>query len=110
MKILKENNIQFLHDAALFKDLKLPSGGIGRYDFILLDNQYHPYRLIEYDGEQHYSAKEFFGGTEGLKKLQLNDKIKNDYAKQHNLPLIRIPYTEKNITINTILDDIYLVQ
>ena len=108
-KILKEHNIKYLHDYALFKDLKLPSGGIGRYDFILLNNNSHPYRLIEYDGEQHYHAKTFFGGEEGLEKLQLNDKVKNEYAKTHNLPLIRIPYTEKEITIELLLSDMYLI-
>ena len=50
-KLLKENNINYLYDYALFKDLYLSSGGIGRYDFILLDKDYTPYRLIEYDGE-----------------------------------------------------------
>lgn len=109
-KILKENNIKYLHDYALFKDLKLPSGGIGRYDFILLDNTYHPYRLIEYDGEQHFKITSgYFNGEEGLKIRQQNDKIKNEYAKLHNLPLVRIPFTEKNITIDTLLGDTYLI-
>jgi len=49
--LLKKHNIKYLYDYALFKDLILPTGGIGRYDFILLDKDYHPYRLIEYDGE-----------------------------------------------------------
>lgn len=109
-KILKENNIKYLHDYALFKDLILPSGGIGRYDFILLDNNFHPYRLIEYDGEQHYKPKEFFGGQAGLEKLQLNDKTKNKYAKEHNLPLVRIPYTIKNITLDMLLNDDFLTK
>ena len=109
-KILKENNIKYLHDYALFKDLKLPSGGIGRYDFILLDNKYHPYRLIEYDGEQHSKiVNGYFNGEEGLKIRQQNDKIKNEYAKLHNLPLVRIPYTIKEITLEMLLEDEYLV-
>ena len=109
MQILKENNIKYLYDCTFFKDLKLPSGGIGRYDFILLDDNFHPYRLIEYDGEQHYRAVEYFGGEEQFKKLQENDKVKNEYAKRHNLPLIRIPYTEENITLELLLSDKYLV-
>lgn len=107
--ILKENNIKFLYNNALFKDLKLPSGGTGRYDFILLDEKYHPYRLIEYDGEQHFHAVEYFGGEEEFKKLQKNDKVKNEYAKIRNLPLVRIPYTEDNITLELLLSDKYLV-
>ena len=107
--ILKEHNIKYLYDYALFKDLQLPSGGIGRYDFILLDKDYTPYRLIEYDGEQHFKPREFFGGQEEFKKRQLNDKTKNEYAIKKHLPLVRIPYTENNITINTILGDKYLI-
>lgn len=107
-QLLKDNNIAYLHDYALFKDLKLPTGGIGRYDFILLDSNFHPYRLIEYDGEQHYKSKKYFGGEEGLKIRQQNDKIKNEYAKLHNLPLVRIPYTIKEITLEMLLEDEYL--
>ena len=108
-QILKDNNISYIYNIPYFKDLKLPSGGIGRYDFILLDTNNQPYRLIEYDGEQHYNAYSgFFGGEEGLKKLQLNDMTKNQYASKHNLPLVRIPYTVKNITLETILGNEYL--
>ena len=65
--------------------------------------------LIEYNGKQHYEPIEYFGGEEGLKIRQQNDKIKNEYAKLHNLPLVRIPFTEKNITINTLMGDTYLI-
>ena len=109
IQILKENNIKYLHDYAFFKDLKLPSGGIGRYDFILLDNNYHPYKLIEYDGIQHYKPVQWFGGEKAFNKLQLNDKVKNEYAKKHNLPLVRIPYTITKITLDMILSDKYLI-
>ena len=108
-QILKENNIKYLHDYALFKDLKLPTGGIGRYDFIILDDTYHPYRLIEYDGVQHFKATGYFDGEEGLKLRQQNDIIKNEYAKVHNLPLVRIPYTVKNITLEILFNDEYLI-
>ena len=33
---------------------------------------------------------------ENLKVIQYHDKIKNDYCKKNNIPLIRIPYWEKN--------------
>lgn len=107
--ILIKNNIKFLYDTPLFKDLKLSTGGIGRYDFILLDNNYHPYRLIEFDGKQHFQPVDFFGGKKNFEIQQANDKIKNEYAKNRNLPLIRIPYTETNITIDILLGDKYLI-
>ena len=108
-QLLKDNNIKYLHDYALFKDLYLSSGGIGRYDFILLDKNSHPYRLIEYDGKQHQKSIAWFGGEEAFKRLQLNDQTKNEYAKAHNLPLVRIPYTVKTITLNMLLGNMYLI-
>lgn len=56
--------------------------------------------LIEYDGEQHYeiiyknSGKE--NKQENLTKIQKHDKIKTDYCKRNNIPLIRIPYWESD--------------
>lgn len=108
-KLLKENNITYLYDTEYFKDLRLPSGGIGRYDFILFNKNQEPYRIIEYDGEQHYKAIAYFGGKEGLKKLQINDKFKNEYARIHKIPLIRIPFNETNITLDLLLSDKYLI-
>lgn len=108
-QILKNNNITYIYDKEYFKDLVLPTGGIGRYDFILLDCKQKPYRLIEYDGKQHYISSDFFGGEDGLAKLQKNDEVKNNYAKEHNLPLVRIPYTVTNFSIEMIMGDEFLV-
>lgn len=53
---------------------------------------------IEYDGEQHFKPKKFYGGDKYLNKRIKLDKIKNNYCKENNIKLIRIPYTEfKNI-------------
>lgn len=108
-QLLKENNISFIYDEAYFKDLKLITGGLGRYDFILLNNNL-PYRLIEFDGEQHYFKINFFGNEKEFKNRIINDKIKNKYALEHNLPLVRIPYWRRyNLTIDDILGDKYLI-
>jgi hypothetical protein len=48
--------------------------------------------LIEYDGEQHFKEIEHFTGT--LKEQQYRDNIKNEYAKNNNLPLLRISYKD----------------
>ena len=45
--------------------------------------------LIEYDGEFHYRET---GLGNDLKKQQRNDNIKNQYCKDNNIPLLRIPY------------------
>ena len=52
--------------------------------------------LIEYDGIQHSNIREFFGGEEALIYTKQNDSIKTKFAKDNNIPLLRIPYTEFN--------------
>lgn len=108
-EILKKHDINFVHNKEYFRDLQLPTGGIGRYDFILLNENNKPYRLIEYDGKQHYFSNEYFGGEIEFQQRQINDAIKNNYAKEHNLPLVRIPYTVKNITYNDLFSDKYII-
>ena len=51
--------------------------------------------LIEYDGEFHYKA--LIGSTPEIKQKNLEiqqkrDKIKTEWAKANNIPLLRIPY------------------
>lgn len=53
--------------------------------------------LIEYDGEQHFSSVDIWGGKKGLKERVLKDKIKTNWAKKNNYFLYRIAYNE-NIT------------
>lgn len=49
--------------------------------------------LIEYDGEQHFKPK--FGKKE-FERVKINDAIKNDYCKNNNIELLRIPYKRGN--------------
>lgn len=63
-----------------------------RFDFVIFNND-QLLGLIEYDGKQHFEAVEWFGGDVGFKNIQKRDKIKNTYCKQHNIPLLRLPYT-----------------
>lgn len=60
--------------------------------------------LIEYDGEQHFRPREYFGGDKGLYTTQHNDRIKNKYCINNSIPLIRIPYCEYD-NIGKILDN-----
>lgn len=101
--ILQENNINFIHDKEYFKDLILPSGGIGRYDYIIFNNDNSIKCIIEFDGEQHYRD-----GWNDLEKTILNDRAKNNYAFKHQIPIIRIPYWERgNITLSLLFNGIY---
>lgn len=61
------------------------------FDFYLPDLSI----LIEYDGELHYKSCDFFGGDRTLERIQKLDKIKDDWCKENNIKLIRIPYYKK---------------
>ena len=52
--------------------------------------------LIEFDGKQHFNSIKYFGGEEGFKKTKANDEIKNCFAKENNINLLRIRYDEIN--------------
>lgn len=107
--ILQEAGVQFKYNEAIFKDLVMPKGQTGRYDFTLIDSNGLPYRLIEYDGEQHFRDTPIFSGS--LKERQQYDAIKNEYALKNNIPLVRIPYWElQNINIEMLLGDKYLIK
>ena len=58
--------------------------------------------LIEYDGIQHFSQHNQFGNDpeKSFKIIQERDNAKNNYCFSHNIPLIRIPYTLNEITID----------
>lgn len=105
--LLKENSIIFLFDFPYFKDLLLPGGGVGRYDFILFTNG-TPTRIIEYNGEQHFQENNYFKAS--LKKIKQYDEIKNNYAKEKSIPLVRIPFSrKKDLQINDLLGNKYLI-
>lgn len=108
--ILKENHISFIKQVS-FPDLKSPLNGIPKYDFGILDGNNNIIRLIEFDGEQHQKAYNYFGGEEKFKKIQTNDSLKNQYALSHNIPLVRIPYSKrKHITLEMLLlNSTYLI-
>ena len=70
-----------------------------RFDFGIYDDNQILY-VIEFDGEQHFNQTNSFGG----KNLQENDKIKNEWCKANNIPLIRIPYTHlPDLTIEDLM-------
>ena len=91
--ILTKHNIQFEQEKTFPSCTNRPL----RFDFFV-DGQY----LIEYDGEQHY--KQVNTHWEPLEKVQQRDRIKDAWCKEHNITLIRIPYTRLNtLTIEDLL-------
>lgn len=94
--LLEEYNIPFEQEKS-FPDCVNPSTNrLLRFDFFV-NNQY----LIEFDGKQHYEQSP---NWEPLEDIQRRDRIKDAWCKEHNITLIRIPYTKLNtLTIEDLL-------
>lgn len=75
--LLSKNNKRLKFDFAIFKDGCL----VG---------------LIEFQGQQHY--KEFGGYFEGqLKEIQERDRLKKEYCRKNNIPLLILKYDNKDL-------------
>ena len=59
---------------------------------------------IEFDGEQHYKAFEYFGGEKSFRLTKIRDKIKNKYCSDNKINLLRIPYYKID-NVEKILDE-----
>lgn len=59
---------------------------------------------IEYDGEQHFFAREFFGGENAYQRQLRSDAVKNEYCRSNGIKLLRIPYTKFNSIEDIILE------
>ena len=107
IQILEKNQIKYK------KEYIFPNTQF-RYDFALLDNNNNIIRLIEFDGEQHYIEGVKNTGWNTIKKYKHtkeNDLKKEELAKNNNIPLVRIPYWERdNITLQILLEDKYLIK
>lgn len=89
-QLLKEYNIRYIREYS-FSDLvdDLPL----RFDFAIF-NENKLVGLIEFQGEQHYTPSNgFYNET-----LIEHDKMKKEYCKNHNIPLIEIKY-KKNYNL-----------
>lgn len=106
-KILQEHNINFQ------KEYKVPNYNY-RYDFALFDENQKIFRLIEFDGEQHFINNVKHSGWNTIEKYQYthkNDQEKNRIAKELKIPLVRVPYWEReNITLGILLGNSFLVE
>jgi hypothetical protein len=87
---LENNNINY-QPQYTFDDLLSDLDNPLRFDFAILENyQRNDLKfLIEYDGEFHY--KKYYE-RQNFEVVQYHDKLKNEYCKKHNIPLLRIPY------------------
>ena len=94
-KILEENNIVFKKEYS-FSDLVNPKTNRRlRFDFAIFEEITNKLLyLIEFDGRQHFTGPEAeWTHSSSLEDIQYRDSLKNDYCKQNNIILKRIPYT-----------------
>lgn len=87
---LATNQINF------YSQYKFKNSNINRcsFDFYLPN-----YRLlIEFNGGQHYSPVERFGGVKTYDKVKSRDSRKKDFAKRNHYNFLEIPYWSKNTT------------
>lgn len=85
--ILFENNINYATQF-WFKDLK--DKKYLYFDFAIFDDNQNIKYLIEYQGVQHYLEDQ----RGKWKSPKEHDQMKREYCKNHNIPLIEIPYTD----------------
>jgi len=104
-RYLKRNHIDYEREF-IFPECK--NKFVLPFDFkVNIDDKFF---LIEFDGELHfrgyydYKTNHDFGISEELAKTQKRDNIKNKFCKDHNIPLLRIKYTEFR-NISKILDE-----
>lgn len=105
-KYLLNNNYSFKKEYS-FKNSEIKSL---RFDFaVSLNNKIY---LIEFDGKQHFNSDAQFGDNnkeEKFNKLVTNDKRKDKYCKDNNIPLLRIPYWEFN-NIEKLLSEFLILE
>lgn len=107
--LLINNQIAFIKEKT-FDDLHYNDNinSHPRFDFYLPELN----RLIEFDGSQHMNKTNLnWEENISLQDRQQRDKFKNEWAAAHNIPLVRIPYWERdNITLEMIMGNQYLVE
>lgn len=85
--ILTKNKIDFNQEYS-FNNLIGIGGGLLRFDFAVFKND-EIIALIEYDGVFHFKEN-YFGDNFDI--IKNHDNRKNQYCKDNNIPLVRIPY------------------
>lgn len=95
--ILIKNNISYSQQYS-FSNLVSSKNKRLHFDFAIFENieKTKLIGLIEYQGQQHYSPVDYFGGEEAFKKLQQHDFLKKEYCKNNKIPLLEITYKDKD--------------
>ena len=93
--VLIDMKIKFEHNTAF----EVKYIALLRWDFICTLDTHNTRLFIEYDGRQHYEPVAFGGisqekAEQKFINTQHRDKIKNDFCRDNNYPLLRIKYDQ----------------
>ena len=88
-QILLKNNIPFIKEKT-FSTCKFPDTNYPAFFDFWVENKY----IIEFDGKQHFYETNLFSYP--LSKIHEHDLYKNNWCKENNIPLIRIPYYDED--------------
>lgn len=104
MELLNSKKIPFEKQKTFGTCKFFDTNALARFDFYVNDKY-----LIEFDGRQHFESIDIW---EPLEDIQKRDNYKNQWCKENNIPLIRIPYTHlKDLCIEDLLleTSIYII-
>ena len=93
-QLLENNNHNYIKEFSFSNCRFLDTNRPAKFDFYV-DDKY----IIEFDGKQHFQPERFNNyimKEEALSifvKTKQHDEFKNQWCKDNNVPLIRIPYT-----------------
>lgn len=90
IKNILDGNIIFYQEYSFSNCINPKTNKNLRFDFYLPDYDC----CIEYDGKQHFQEVQLFETS--LQENQYRDSIKDQYCKDNNIGLIRIPYWDYN--------------
>lgn len=98
-QILNKNNIVY-ETQKKFNNCRYSTGYFAKFDFYV-NNSY----LIEYDGIQHFvMGTGVYDNEDKFQKTQEYDNFKDQWCRDNNIPLIRIPYTHlKDLCLEDLL-------
>ena len=90
-ELLNNNSIKFEQQKTFESCRFIDTNALAKFDF-WINNNY----LIEFDGRQHYLPSKYNNQGWNTEEKFINtvehDKFKNQWCKENNIPLIRIPY------------------
>lgn len=92
-KVLVDNNIKFVSQFT-FPDLLSEKGHRLRFDFAVLNEEQKLLFLLEYQGIQHYVARQDFKNDFGKRQREVTDEQKKNYCLEHNIILEEITYKQ----------------